>query len=652
MDTENLSEVFLEFQKVDALEKAVLSCTPEELAKLYQEIGEVELSARALGYACRYKGLEYVRVLVENGASFFIANSVEIHEKYHCWGTNYSIGLLQFNNILNRSYFIHSGELDTRITELFNAGSGISKKVLPLDERLKILRYLYENKEQISFDAGDLLFYAMIGRNNEIAAELKKLGASFTDNMAEMLTKNSRSYMWQEYCGMLGGLDKEELFEFYTEIASEIGEDTTLHYTEGIYYATFRRIMEPDVFEFMLKRFNTSKINKSQILKDIIQRDKTDCLPIAENHGWLRQARKRDELIKFASDNGKTEATAWLLDFKNRTADLAAEQEKAEKKMMRELNASPDSVSELKKIWSYKKQEDGTLVITSYKGDKTEVTVPEMIGKCVVTAIGNYAFSTGAPHLSRDIVPRRAKIVKITLPDSIAVIGANAFAQCTALEEINIPDGVTELPFRMFSSCYSLKTVKIPDSVKTIGESAFAYCKALEEINFPDGIAEIPNGVFHACPSLKTVKIPASVRIMGNYVFSGCSKLKSVNLPDGITGIGNNMFGLCGSLERIDIPSSVTKIGAWAFQNCRSLKSVTVPEGVTEIGDRAFIACGSLETLELPASVKKIKNYKYHDQAPQTILDNTPNVTVTVPPKSYAEKYCKRNGIKYTFKES
>ena len=79
---------------------------------------------------------------------------------------------------------------------------------------------------------------------------------------------------------------------------------------------------------------------------------------------------------------------------------------------------------------------------------------------------------------------------------------------------------------------------------------------------------------------------------------------------------------------------------------------MTVPEGVTEIGDRAFIVCASLETLELPASVKKIKNYKYRDHAPQTILYNTPNVTVTVPPKSYSEKYCKRNGIKYTVKEN
>ena len=36
-------------------------------------------------------------------------------------------------------------------------------------------------------------------------------------------------------------------------------------------------------------------------------------------------------------------SSAWLLDFKNRTADFAAERKKAEQKMMRELNANPNS---------------------------------------------------------------------------------------------------------------------------------------------------------------------------------------------------------------------------------------------------------------------------------------------------------------------
>ena len=645
-------EELAEIEKVRALENATLFKTAAEVAELYKELGEVKVSACALGYACRYKGLGHVKALVENGASFNIENSTDMYRIYQCWGTNYAVGLLDFNKALGRSYFIHSGELDMRITHLLNADNGTSKLVLPLGERLEILRYLYENRERVCLETDELLFYALIARNKEVVAELKGLGAAFSEKIIKMLTESRRSFMWDEYCGMVGGFEKEELFGFYKDILAEIGEGTRLRYTEGIYYATLRRFPETDVFELLIEHFDCAKMNKTQILKDFVLKEKTDCLSAAEKYGWLSQPRRRDELIKYASEHEKTEAAAWLLDFKNRTADFAAEREKAEKKIMRELNASPDSVSELKKIWSYKKQEDGTLVITSYKGDKTEVTVPERIGKSAVTAIGDYAFSTGAPHISRDIVRRRAKIAKITLPDSIAVIGRNAFDSCSALEDINIPDGVTELPYGMFSSCTSLKTVKIPDSVKTIGESAFAYCKVLEEINFPDGITEIPNGVFHACASLKAVKIPASVRIMGNYVFSGCSNLKSIELPDGIPEIGNNMFGMCGSLESIDIPSAVTKIGAWAFQNCRSLKRLTVPEGVTEIGDRAFIVCASLETLELPASVKKIKNYKYRDHAPQTILYNTPNVTVTVPPKSYSEKYCKRNGIKYTVKEN
>ncbi len=47
--------------------------------------------------------------------------------------------------------------------------------------------------------------------------------------------------------------------------------------------------------------------------------------------------------------------SAWLLEFKNRIADFAAERDRAEKRMMRELNANPNSVTELKKIWGYEK---------------------------------------------------------------------------------------------------------------------------------------------------------------------------------------------------------------------------------------------------------------------------------------------------------
>lgn len=595
-----------EIEKVRALENATLFKTAAEVAELYKEFGEVEVSACALGYACRYKGLEHVRALVENGASFKIENSTDMYRKYQCWGTNYAVGLLDFNKALGRSYFIHSGELDTRITNLLNADNGTTELVLPLAERLEILRYLYENRERVCLETDELLFYALIARNKEVVAELKRLGAAFSEKIINMLTESRRGFIWDEYCGMVGVLDKSGIFEFYKDIFAEIGEETRLRYTEAIYYATLRRLPETDVFEFLMEHFDCAKMNKTQILKDFVLKESIDCLAAAEKYGWLSQPRRRDELIKYALEHEKTEATAWLLDFKNRTADLAAEQEKAEKKMMRELNASPNSVTELKKLWSYKKQEDGTLIITSYKGDKAEVTVPERIGKSVVTAIGDFAFSAAAPRLGREGSEKRKKITRITLPDSI----------------------------------------------RSVGERAFSGCKSLEVINFPDGIAELPKGVLLNCRALKVVSIPYSVRSIGDNAFSGCSGLESVDLPDGISEIGACLFSDCIALEKIDIPSSVTKIGMWAFFNCKALKNAIIPEGVTEIGDRAFSLCKSLGTLELPSSVKKIKNYKYRDHAPQTILHNAYDVTVIVPPKSYAEKYCKRNDIKYRYKES
>ena len=52
------------------LEHAALTKSPEEIAALCRQLGHVENSARALGLACRFRGLSYVKALVEGGADF------------------------------------------------------------------------------------------------------------------------------------------------------------------------------------------------------------------------------------------------------------------------------------------------------------------------------------------------------------------------------------------------------------------------------------------------------------------------------------------------------------------------------------------------------------------------------------------------------
>lgn len=57
-------------EKAARLQHAVLNSSVEELGIIYNEFGEIEMSAPALGLACRFRGLDVVKALVEKGATF------------------------------------------------------------------------------------------------------------------------------------------------------------------------------------------------------------------------------------------------------------------------------------------------------------------------------------------------------------------------------------------------------------------------------------------------------------------------------------------------------------------------------------------------------------------------------------------------------
>lgn len=71
-----------EKKKVEPLESAVLRNDVAEVRRLYAEHGSFEFTARALGLACRFCGLEMVKALVENGAAFQYDNDTPFKTKY------------------------------------------------------------------------------------------------------------------------------------------------------------------------------------------------------------------------------------------------------------------------------------------------------------------------------------------------------------------------------------------------------------------------------------------------------------------------------------------------------------------------------------------------------------------------------------------
>lgn len=599
MDYENTSQE----EKSAILERTVLTGSPEEVAGQYRQLGEVENTARALGLACRFGGLGHVRALVEGGADFIYHKRPDeyILAKY------YWLAPLEMNHAMRRSYLID--HRDDCFTNAVTIGDQ-RFNVLPVEQRVEIVKYLCEHREKIRFDADEMLYYAIMSSSKRIIRVLKESGAKFSQQRIRALTEDGRSYGWLEFCHMSDSLGNGEYLGVLGGIVGELG-GRRLHYTDSVYwgnYNTYRkqfRLYEPDIFRFILEHFSQKKMNKSKFMKGAIDRNSVACLEICAENGWLDMPRKRDEMIQYAAENGGTECQVWLLDFKNRTADFAAEREKAEKKMMRELNADPNSVTELKKIWGYEKREDNTIVITRYKGRSTEVEVPEKIGSGIVTEIGDCAFSPRASRLKAEQAELRKSITRITLPPTICMIGESAFYSCEALEQINIPDRVTIIKERAFGSCARLSGIELPENITEIGAGAFW----------------------------------------------GCSSLSAVKLPEGITAINTYTFSGCHSLKSVIIPKTVESIFRCAFYHCSALEKVVVSEGVTEIRQHAFSDCTSLKSVVLPRSVQKMQNYTRKGYAPETIFGENTDVIATVTPKSYAEKYCKRNGIRAVYPE-
>ena len=199
---------------------------------------------------------------------------------------------------------------------------------------------------------------------------------------------------------------------------------------------------------------------------------------------------------------------------------------------------------------------------------------------------------------------RLAATGELVIPDTIegnpvTSIGNDAFADCSSLTSITIPDSVTSIGRNAFVGCVSLTSVVIGNGVTSIGGAAFSGCTNLTSITIGDGLTSIEGFAFFRCESLTSIAIPDSVTSIGIYAFYECTSLTSINIPDGVTGIGRYTFSLCSSLTSITIPDSVTSIGDYAFEECRSLTRITFQGSAPDVGVDAFsnVAGGAIATV-------------------------------------------------------
>jgi len=142
----------------------------------------------------------------------------------------------------------------------------------------------------------------------------------------------------------------------------------------------------------------------------------------------------------------------------------------------------------------------------------TEIQLPDSL-----VTIGNNVFAT-------------TNLTSFHLPKNVTSIGSSLLIYNENLENITVDNQNTTYDSRNNSNAiietatdtllYGSKNTVIPSNIKKIANSAFYYVAGLEEIVVPEGVTEIGRYAFYGS-TLKKVYVPSSVNTIGTQAFVG-----------------------------------------------------------------------------------------------------------------------------------
>ena len=229
---------------------------------------------------------------------------------------------------------------------------------------------------------------------------------------------------------------------------------------------------------------------KSKLLPVIWECDAVQILNILAENAKITKQNIESEYVQPASTTNALKCTAFLLEWKNQKLKT----NEASDAFIDDLDKVSE-YDEIKKLWSFEKAEDGTLILSSYKGSQTDIIVPANDDKGnTVSQLKQYLLSPwtkdvryggqkARPKAKFEIMKR---IEKITIEEGIKTIGEGAFYSCLSLKEVLLPQSLEYIESYAFHSCDRLTSISIPGNVKKISIIAFLECENLT-IHAPAG---------------------------------------------------------------------------------------------------------------------------------------------------------------------
>lgn len=173
---------------------------------------------------------------------------------------------------------------------------------------------------------------------------------------------------------------------------------------------------------------------------------------------------------------------------------------------------------------------------------------------CVSVLSTNYGTLSGVIDIP-ETVTNNGKIY------TVIKILATAFKE-SQISEITIPSSVTIIEAEAFAKCVKLKKVTFLSSsaLTTIGSSAFENCEKLQSVVLPSKLGELKTKCFKFCVVLESITIPATVTSISNTTFDNCNNLKEIiALPESAPSLTAAFTHLTRSNITLYVPSETAE---------------------------------------------------------------------------------------------
>ena len=273
------------------------------------------------------------------------------------------------------------------------------------------------------------------------------------------------------------------------------------------------------------------------------------------------------------------------------------------------------------------------------------------------TNVRNIKFPSSLKTISEDTF-FGSDLSKIVIPHTIQTIAANAFRNCTSVEELIIEDDASMLSVQSNSFDLFYRTVEQvrfgwevvynPDRLKKIyigrqlGSQICLASDSLTDVVIGDNVTDIYknwfwrvpidigfNGwVFSYCTGVKEVVIGKNVKNIENGAFDRFVELKNdsavssleqyVISPENqhfqsIDGViyskdGAELLFCPYNKKVLRIPEQPTKLAPMVFKNCR-FGRIHFPDNMVELKDSLFLGANAIDTLFIPDGVVEINPY-------------------------------------------